>query len=91
MNKKQAKDEAALNERTFGELLEMVQATRGKRLMSKVNKTLTLDQALDIFERWLEEQDPNEKPETMRYSVTKGYNILSGDGLGVSNILRECA
>lgn len=90
MNKKQAKTEAENSTKTYGELLSLVKSTRGKREMSKVNKTFTLDQSLDIFENWLKECDPVLKPDTMKYSVSKGYEMLSGDGLGVWNVLREC-
>jgi len=91
MNKKKARIEAENNTRTFGELLELVESTRGKRPMSVVNKSLTLDQVLDIYKAWLSKRNPNDKPKTMKYNVYKERITLSGDGLGVVNVLRECA
>ena len=90
MNKKQAKQEAENNTRTYGDLLTIVKNTRGKREKSVLNKSLTADQALDIFERWLEKKNPEEKPVTMRYNSYKDRSLLCGDGLGVMNVLREC-
>lgn len=86
MNKKQAKDAAYTNEKTWGELMGMIKQTRGKRPMSIVNKSLTLDQVLDIFENMIKTRDPDEKPKTVRFSTGR----LSSDGLGVQNIYREC-
>lgn len=86
MNKKQAKDAAFSNDKTYGELLQMVKDTRGKRPLSKVNSSLTLDQALDIFEGAFKDKNTDDKPDTIRFSTGR----LSGEGLGVQNVYWEC-
>lgn len=91
MNKKQAKDKAYEYKGTYGDLLDMVRSTRGKRSKSIVNKSLTLDQALDIFENWLTEDhiNLNDEVKTTKYN-RRDQLTLTGDGFSVNNIFREC-
>ena len=90
MNKKQAKQEAENNTRTWGELLAIVE---GADLtgMSKLNKSLTREQSAQIFKNMIAERDLNEVPNGLRYDAYKDCMRISGDGLGVQNILREFA
>jgi hypothetical protein len=59
--------------------------------MSKVNKSMTKEQVIDLFASAIKEKDLDTKPKTMRYNIARGYETLSGDGLSVVNILREFA
>lgn len=90
MNKRKAKEQAQNNTRSIGELLQLVKNKRGKGGMSKLNPAFTLEEILDIFEKPWENKDPNEIPKGMKYSARKGYEIMSLDGIGIWNLLREC-
>jgi len=90
MNKRLAKHQAQNNTRTWGELKELVDNTSDQG-MSVVNKSLTKKQVLDIFKRMLSEVDLTTVPPGMRYSASRGKMIMSGDALGIINLLRECA
>jgi len=88
MNKAQAKQEALENNRTYGELKKLVENTRGKREMSIVNKTLPLDMTLDILSEIYKDKDLDKKPDNvLNYRTGR----LGGTGLGIWNLLRECA
>lgn len=81
MNKRKAKEEAYSNTKTWEHFLGMIEKTRGTREMSKVNKSLTLDQSLGIFVDFIHTRDINEIPTASN---------SRGGMLAVTNILREC-
>ena len=90
MNKTKARNEAKENTRTWGELKQLVDAT-SEEGMSVVNKNLTKKQVLDIFKALFKTVDLSVVPPGMRYSVAKDRMVMSGDALGIMNMLRECA
>jgi len=90
MNKKQAKDEAIENKRTWGELLALVDSSSGAG-MSRVNKSLTKTQAIEIFKGALSKRNPDDYPKTLVPHRTQERMTFGGDGLTVINILREFA
>lgn len=93
MNKRKAKDEAWSNTRSWADIKELIDSCReGSRFRpSKVNKALTVEQALDIFDAAIAERDPDEVPKGHRHDVYRRREMMSGDGLMIHNILRECA
>jgi len=91
MNKAKAKQEALSNTRTWGELLDIVKSNRDQGGMSKLNKSLTKAQAVNIFENMIKERDLSEVPSGLKYDCYKDREVMSGDGLGIWNLLRECA
>ena len=90
MNRKQAKEEAINNTRSWRELLQLVQ-TSSLEGMSRVNKNLTKEQAAKIMEDMIAERDLDEVPKGERYDVFKEQYRISGDGLAIQNLLREFA
>lgn len=90
MNRRKAKEEAMNNKRTWAELLSLVE--NGSIIgMSKINKSLTREQVGTIFKNMIAERDLTETPEGSVYSYRRDRIIISGDGLGIQNILREFA
>lgn len=90
MNRKDAK-QAAMDEKfTYGELREMISTARERGGMSRVNKQFSIGAVCDIYEAALGEKPDDERPQGMRYNAYKGYDVMSGEALGVKNILRDC-
>lgn len=90
MNKRKAKTEAENNTKTWGELLKIVESGN-KDGMSRVNPSLTREQAADLFKRMIGGRDLDEVPNGLRYDYIKDCYRISHDGLGIQNILREFA
>jgi len=90
MNKQKAKAEAENNTRTVGELLAIVDAA-DLTGMSKLNKGLTRVQAAQIFKGMLAGRSADEVPKGTRWDVSRNSMRMSGDGLGIQNLLREFA
>lgn len=90
MNKRQAKQEAWDNRRTWAELRDFVNANKGVLGQSIVNPSLTKGQSLSILEQAIDEKDKDDVPIGHRYDAFKGRDIMTTDGLIVQNILREC-
>ena len=88
MNRKQAKEEARNNTRTWGELLQLVRAS-SLQGMSRVNKSATKAQAANIMENMIAERDLGDVPKGERYDVFRNQYRISGDGLAIQNLLRE--
>lgn len=88
MNKVKAKKEARENKKTWGELRDIV-LNASKSGMSKVNKSLTKEQASGIFLAMINEKELNEVPRGEHFNVHKERFQISSTGLGIMNILRE--
>lgn len=91
MNKRQAKKEAFDNTCTIGDLRSLIAAARQRTGTSRLNKGLTVEQCLDILEKAMADRDDAETPEGSKYDIYRERDVLSGDGVLVHNILRECA
>ncbi len=94
MNKRRAKDEAWTNARSWAEIKELIDSCRDVTnpiRKSRVNKALTVEQVLDIFDAAIAKRDPDEVPKGHCYHVYRQREVMSSDGLIVHNILRECA
>jgi hypothetical protein len=89
MNKVKAKNEAKNNSKTWGELLDLVKAARGTGGMAKINKSITKEQALDIFENMINACNLTDIPKGVTVNY-KQKEIMTGHGLGIMNLLREC-
>lgn len=90
MNRKKAKEEARNNTKTWAELLELVKVSNLNG-MSIVNKSLTKDQVATIMKNMIAGRDLSEVPKGESYSVARDRIIISADGLGIQNLLREFA
>lgn len=90
MNKKQANEEAFNNTRSYGELLELV-VNANKDGVSSLNKGLTKLQVAEIMIGWLSPLPKEDVPDGQRYNPYKDKMIMSKDGLGIANLLREFA
>jgi hypothetical protein len=90
MNRAKAKKEAQENTRTWGELKEIFDNASDEG-MSVVNKSLTKKQVMDIFRGMFDSVDLSVVPPGMRYCARSDRMIMSGDALGIMNLLRECA
>ncbi len=94
MNKRKAKDEAWDNTRSWADIKELIDSCRdvtNPLRESRVNRALTVEQVLDIFDKAIEKRDPDEVPKGHHHSVYRQREVMSGDGLMIHNILRECA
>ena len=97
MNKRKAQDEAWNNIKSWGEIKELIDSCRdvtNPLRESRVNRSMTVEQALDIFDSAIETRVRNslsEVPSGHRHDIYKGREVMSGDGLIIRNILRECA
>lgn len=90
MNKAKAKKQAQENTRTWGEIKEIVD-NADDHGMSIVNKGLTKKQVLRIFKGMFDDVDLSVVPPGMRYCGRRDRHVMSGDALGIMNVLRECA
>ena len=90
MNKRDAKNTAFDNDKPWSYYLGLIASKRGTAALSVLNKSITKEQALDIFDRALSERNKDEVPKGHSYSVSKRRQTLSRDGLIIHNILREC-
>ena len=94
MNKRKAKDEAWNNARSWGDLKELIDSCRDATnpiRQSRINRALTVEQVLDIYDKAIAKRDPAEIPDGHRHDAYKRREVMSGDGLMIHNILRECA
>lgn len=93
MNKAAARKLAESETVSIGKLRQMIEEKRGSIGMSAVNKSFTIEQALDIYAAALGNRSDDEIPKAWRpdpYSRS-GKMKPSGDSLIVTNILRDCA
>ncbi len=94
MNKRKAKDEAWGNTRSWRDLKELIDSCRDVTnpiRQSRINRALTVEQVLDIYDKAIEGRDMDEIPKGHCNDVYKRREVMSGDGLMIHNILRECA
>lgn len=89
MNKRQARDEAANNKRSIGDLRALIADTRANG-MSAVNPIIPKAKALEIYAAALEGRPDDEVPKGTRVDVYTGRTRPSGDALLIANILRDC-
>lgn len=90
MNKSKAKKEAKENKRSWGELKSIFDNASDTG-MSIVNKSLTKKQVLSIFKPMFDGKDLSVVPDGERYCGRRDKIIMTGDALGIMNLLRECA
>ena len=88
MNKRDAKDTAFNNDKPWKYYADLLKAQGVPVGQSKLNKSLTKVQALDIFERAIAPKDLEEIPKG-NYLDFHNRLKLSRDGLFIHNILRE--
>jgi hypothetical protein len=86
LSKCKAKAAAVDNDKTWGELLEMVISCEGARDYSVINNIMSLDRSLRTMFELISTKDQSDAPNTIR--CEKG--TLSIDGVIVMNIYREC-
>jgi hypothetical protein len=96
VNKKKAKDHAWNNTKSWADIKELIDSCRNETnpiRQSRVNPAMTVEQCLDIFDAAIKTRlrMPNETPSGHRYDIYKRREVMSGDGLMIQNILRECA
>lgn len=87
MNKKLARDEAWSPDKTWREYREMI-VNSDLTGRAKLNKSLTRQQASDIFLKMVDSnKDLDAIPKTL---ISINFRVsLSGDGVGLMNLLRE--
>jgi len=91
VKRSEAKAKAIHGAMSFGELRNLIRASRGRGGMSRVNPAFTLEQALDIYERAIADRVDGETPPGLRHDVYRpGRMRRTRDGLIVQNILRDC-
>lgn len=92
MNKRAATTLVETGDVTVGEMRRRINMCRGVRRQSKVNPTIPLDAALNIFEAALRDRDNSEKivPFTTDPYSRRGAMLHTRDFLLARNIVREC-
>ena len=81
MNKRTARKQAYDNSMSVADLMALIDAARGRQVLSSVNPLIPHEKALDIYARALALRDPSD--------VLDGNR--SRDVLILTNILRDCA
>ena len=89
MNKVKAKQMAQSNAMTIRELRDLIEAARIDG-MSRVNPTIPMAMAVDIYRRALGDRADDEVPQGLRFDVYKRRDVPSKDFLIIANILRDC-
>ena len=93
MNKSEARKQALANKRTIGELLALVdaRATAADGKMSRVNRQILLARACEIYAGALAGRPTESVPTGIHTDVYRNRDRISGDGMIIQNILRDCA
>ena len=73
---------------TYGQLLEMLDRVDMSE-PSRVNPSIPKEMAINIMRRAFEDKDPDAIVKTTRVNV-RDKLTLTGDGINMQNILREC-
>jgi hypothetical protein len=89
MNKRQAKQQAMHNTRSWGELQTLVSATKTKGC-STVNPGLSKKTVVALFEKLFDDKELSRIPDGSMLSRDLNRITLSSDGVCIMNILREC-
>lgn len=90
MNKKEARQQAIANTRTIGELKALV-AKAKRDGISKVNPSFPKERVLQILSGALGDRQDDEVPSGLYCCKYTDRMKVSGDGILITNILRECA
>lgn len=93
MDKRAARKLAESETLSIGDLRKMITARRGALGMSRVNKSLTVEQAVDIFEGSIAGRDDAEVPKAWKLDPYSRHGAMkhTRDVLLITNILWECA
>lgn len=90
MNKAQAKKAAYENESTtYGDLLKMLDEA-DLSTPSKVNPNLPKHMVIEIMRKGFDGKNPNDVVKTTHVN-NQDKRTLTGDGINMQNILRECS
>jgi len=88
MRKSRAKALAYEGNMTYGYLQELI-AKCDRTGPSKVNPNMTKEQVLVLLQASIKDEDPKDVPVTTWHN-TRVKVTLTGQGMAVMNILREC-
>lgn len=92
MGKSEAKKRADAGGISIGDLRRMIALSRGRGGACRINKSLTHEEACDIFERALDGRVDDEIPKTLSEDIFRPGRVrATKDHLLISNILRVCA
>ena len=91
MNKREARRQSMENVRSFGDLRRLIEASRGRGGMSRVNPAFSHEQVLDIFVAGIKGRPDDEVPPGLKEDIFHpGAKKITKDSLIIRNILREC-
>jgi hypothetical protein len=92
MNKREANIRSTEGTISIGDLRRVISVTRNisDNKMSRVNPSLTLKAACDIYEKALAGRNDSEIPAGKRYDVYRERDVPSYDSLLIRNVLRDC-
>lgn len=91
MNRREAKRQAIENVRSFGDLRRLIEASRGRGGMSRVNPQFTHKQVLDILAAGIKNRPDDEVAVGLVEDVRRpGRMTRTLASMIIQNILREC-
>lgn len=89
MNKREAKAKSLEGTISIRELRRLIAAARGRGGMSKVNRAIPHERALDIYATGLEGRDDDEVPKGQVFDALRFKMRATKDALMIHNILRD--